>query len=44
MEGVCPPCILGEKKTILNLKGNEYEIRKLFNLRFGKETSQTQNS
>jgi len=32
------------KKAVPNLKGNEYEIRQLFNLRFGKEVSQTQNS
>jgi len=32
------------RKSVPNLKGDEYEIRQLFNLRFGKETSQTQNS
>jgi len=44
MEDACPPCILEEKKPIPNLKGNEYKIRQLFNLSFGKETSQIQNS
>jgi len=33
------------RKPIPNLKGCEYEIRQLFNLRYsGKEASQTQNS
>ena len=32
------------RKPIPNLKGNEYEIRQLFNLRFGKEVNQTQKS
>jgi len=44
MGGVCPLCILEERKSVLNLKGCEYEIRQLFNLRFGKEVSQTQKS
>jgi len=34
----------GGEKPVPNLKGNEYEIRQLFNLRFEKEVSQTQNS
>ncbi|MCD6221628.1 transposase, partial [bacterium] len=32
------------RKPIPNLKGNEYKIRQLFKLRFGKEVSQTQKS